>query len=331
MKTIGFFSNRHGIGNSTLIYHLAAMLAEKGEKCLLVDLDRQAGLSSLFFSQKKWFEILGKEVERETIFQSILPFLPGKGVNSEVKIHDVGENLGLIAGDYSLPYFEETLNSSWQSCLEGDLQNINSLVSFHTSIQQAGTSFNADICLIDLGSEFSAATRSGFIASDFIVSPIGLTPFLHADFMVQFPELVKWNGQWAIISNQIRSSIQNLPGETHTLGVFLMQQYSGRKINPEGLTNKAKDLWEKGIQRAISEIASEDLNSHYVDMGTFLGLSKYYFSLMDLARVYRKPVFQLTPANGAIGSQAQAVLSARSDIELLLNSMLTRIEDIIGI
>lgn len=51
MKTIAFFNNKGGVGKTTLVYHLAAMIAERGERVLAVDLDPQANLTSMFLPE----------------------------------------------------------------------------------------------------------------------------------------------------------------------------------------------------------------------------------------------------------------------------------------
>ena len=53
MKTIAFFNNKGGVGKTTLVYHFTYMLAELGYKCLAVDLDPQANLTSMFLSDDK--------------------------------------------------------------------------------------------------------------------------------------------------------------------------------------------------------------------------------------------------------------------------------------
>lgn len=48
MKTVAFFEDKGDVGKTTLVYHLAAMLAERGEKALAVDLDPRSNLTSMF-------------------------------------------------------------------------------------------------------------------------------------------------------------------------------------------------------------------------------------------------------------------------------------------
>ncbi|HKO56258.1 MAG TPA: ParA family protein, partial [Thermoanaerobaculia bacterium] len=45
MKTVAFFNNKGGVGKTTLVYHVASMMADRGETVLVVDLDPQANLT----------------------------------------------------------------------------------------------------------------------------------------------------------------------------------------------------------------------------------------------------------------------------------------------
>ena len=52
MKIIAFFNNKGGVGKTTLVYHLAYMLAEQGYKVLAADLDPQSNLTAMFLEEK---------------------------------------------------------------------------------------------------------------------------------------------------------------------------------------------------------------------------------------------------------------------------------------
>ena len=57
MKTIAFFNNKGGVGKTTLVYHIAWMLAELGQRVLAADLDPQANLSSMFLEEERLEEL----------------------------------------------------------------------------------------------------------------------------------------------------------------------------------------------------------------------------------------------------------------------------------
>ena len=57
-----------------------------------------------------------------------------------------------------------------------------------------------------------------------------------------------------------------------------------------------------------------------------LAMVKHFRSLVPMAQEVRKPVFKLTPADGAIGSHAKSVHDAYADFKKLSLEILHRIE-----
>jgi hypothetical protein len=59
-----------------------------------------------------------------------------------------------------------------------------------------------------------------------------------------------------------------------------------------------------------------------------LGVMKHYQSLMPLAQDAQKPIFQLRPADGAIGAHMDAVLRCRADFDRLAQTILQQARSI---
>jgi hypothetical protein len=57
-----------------------------------------------------------------------------------------------------------------------------------------------------------------------------------------------------------------------------------------------------------------------------LAMVKHFRSLVPMAQEARKPVFKLTPSDGAIGSHAIAVQNAYSDFKALAFKILNKLE-----
>ena len=51
VPTIAFFNNKGGVGKTSLLYHVAWMLAERGHRVVAADLDPQANLSAAFLDE----------------------------------------------------------------------------------------------------------------------------------------------------------------------------------------------------------------------------------------------------------------------------------------
>ncbi len=109
MKSIAFFNNKGGVGKTTLIYHVAYMMAELGYEVVVADLDPQANLSSMFLSEAGLYE---KIEDNQSITKALKPLVKGTGDINEVHIEPVSERLGLIIGNLELSAFEDELSKS---------------------------------------------------------------------------------------------------------------------------------------------------------------------------------------------------------------------------
>ena len=77
MKTIAFFNNKGGVGKTTLVYHLAYMLAEQGYKVLAADLDPQSNLTAMFLEDKLEELWMNNDTDR-TILSAVKPLMKWK-------------------------------------------------------------------------------------------------------------------------------------------------------------------------------------------------------------------------------------------------------------
>ena len=75
---ITFFNNKGGVGKTSLVYHLAWMLAELGHRVVAADLDPQANLTSAFLGEEE-IEQLWLTGETRTVWSAIRPFVDDEG------------------------------------------------------------------------------------------------------------------------------------------------------------------------------------------------------------------------------------------------------------
>ena len=72
MKSIAFFNNKGGVGKTSLIYHLAWMYADLGQRVLLADLDPQSNLTAMCFKDD-FLERIYEAGKPNTIFTAVEP------------------------------------------------------------------------------------------------------------------------------------------------------------------------------------------------------------------------------------------------------------------
>ncbi|MFZ1749289.1 MAG: AAA family ATPase [Saprospiraceae bacterium] len=323
MKTIIFFNNKGGVGKTTLVYHFTYMLAELGHKCLAVDLDPQANLSSMFLTDEQLENIYDKDSNRQTLLSGIKPLDRGIGDISEVKIHEISHNIGLLAGDLDLSLFEDKLSSNWSKCIDGDEAAFRIVSSFYRIIKHAGQRFDAEYCVIDVGPNFGALNRATLISADYVIVPMAADLFSLQGLRNLGNRLETWKAEWD--DRVLRNKASDLPlpkGKIRPLGYIVMQH--GIK---ESRPVKSFLKWANKIPQVYHQYVLKNTSAQTTSVendNNCLALLKHYHSLIPMAMEARKPIFFLKPANGAIGSHYQAVLRAHQDFKDLTLKILER-------
>jgi len=106
---------------------------------------------------------------------------------------------------------------------------------------------------------------------------------------------------------------------------YLCQKYGVRLERPV----KAYDKWVQRIPYVYRESVlgerGESVDIRPENDLFCLTTIKHYRSLIPMAQEHRKPIFNLTSADGAIGSHANAVLDARKDFRDLAEKIAGKI------
>ncbi|NOT69380.1 MAG: AAA family ATPase [Methylophilaceae bacterium] len=196
MKTVAFFNNKGGVGKTTLVYHLAWMLADKGIKTLVADLDPQANLTAMFLDEDRLEQLWPDGEHPDTIYGAIRPILRGVGDILSPHVERFGDNLSLIPGDLGLSSFEDKLSDAWPRCHDGDESAFRIITAFHRVIEAGAAIVDAQIVLIDVGPNLGAINRAALIASDYVVLPLAPDLFSLQGLKNLGPKLREWRQSW---------------------------------------------------------------------------------------------------------------------------------------
>lgn len=323
-----FFNNKGGVGKTSLVYHLAWMLSETGHRVLACDLDPQANLTAAFLADRRLEELWTVDDTSQggrTIMQCVRPLLDVGDVLSP-KLEKISSTLGILPGSLALAGFEDALSEVWPKALDPEVSRpFRILTAFSTVMQDGARQMDASIILADVGPNLGAINRSALIASDFIVVPLGADLYSLQGLRNLGPTLRKWRESWK--TRRDRWQEFELPrGEMAPVG-YVVQQHSVRLQRPV----RAYDKW---VNRMPAEYARNLLGEK---SGPFpetpnadarcLATIKHFRSLVPLAQEARKPIFHLTPADGAIGSHAAAAVDARRDFRALADKIANRIAE----
>jgi len=328
-----FFNNKGGVGKTSLIYHLAWTFAGFHKRVVVVDLDPQANLTAAFLNEEKIEKLWDGQASGSTVYQCVKP-LTGVGDIVEPTLQNMAADLFLLPGDVALSSFEDALSNEWPNSM-GDnnlYRPMRILSSFWQVMQLAAQKIEADIILVDIGPNLGAINRSVLIATDYVAIPLGADLFSLQGLKNLGPTLkswkISWNKRldnWKNTKEALETPKFQLPqGKMHPIG-YLCQQHSVRLDRPV----KAYDKWVKRIPGIYRKAVLEEDEGSGIEPDNdqyCLATIKHYRSLIPMAQEHRKPIFNLTSADGAIGSHANAVQDAKRDFQELAKRIADQLE-----
>ena len=314
MKTVAFFNNKGGVGQTSLVYHLAWMFAEQGRRVIAADLDPQANLSGMFLTEET-LEEMSNDPARKTINDDIAPLFDGTGdIASAPHVEEIGERIGLLTGDLGLSGQEDDLSSQWPLCLDRNPRTFRVTTAFARLICRAGTRFDADLALVDVAPNLGALNRASLVACDHVIVPLA-------------PDLFSLQGlRWSERRAKKPQDLElDLPQGAMQPAGYVIVRHSIRNYRPVKTFARIEEIPGEYRQSVVpagdcsADSASADPH--------LLAHLKDYRSLMPLAQEASKPMFMLKPADGAIGGQQAAV----QDCYREFRDLALKIEDRIGV
>ncbi|MFO0591635.1 MAG: AAA family ATPase [Polyangiaceae bacterium] len=319
MKTIAFFNNMGGVGKTSLVFHLAWMFRRLGLSIVALDLDPQSNLTSAFLPESRLAEMWEDEGARRTVFGSVRPSLERAGDVDAPHVEAIesdlfSPDLGLVPGDLGLASCEDRLAETWPRCLESSWSDVEDgfrvTTAFHRVARSAAEATGANLVLIDVGPSLGAINRAALVASDYIVVPLAADLFSIHGLQSLGPTLRAWRRDWAIRKNEavVPRLGLSLPGGGMSPIGYVMLEHAVRR-----------DLWARRVPSAYrTHVLDQPIGPQAPSTDPhLLGTIRHYRNLMPMAQQRRKPMFELTPADGAFGGHAAAVLDCREAFEKL--------------
>jgi cellulose biosynthesis protein BcsQ len=323
MKTIAFFDNKGGVGKTTLVYHLAAMIAERGQTVLAVDLDPQANLTGMFLTEDELEPLWPDGEHPKTIFGALRPIIRGLGDVQTPHVETIHARLGLVVGDLALSTFEDKLSDAWPRCHNRDESAFRTMTAFYRGVRKAAQSIAADWVLIDVGPNLGATNRAALIASEHVVIPVGPDLFSLQGLRNLGPALRSWRASWTeLVAKNPDPGIEVPLGRIDPLG-YVVMQHGMRDSKPPKAYQRWIDRFPAEYRQSV--LGSEPSPSVAAATDPYcLAMLEHYRSLMPMAMEARKPVFSLKPADGAIGAHGDAARRAHTDFLALARRIADR-------
>ena len=311
MKTIAFFNNKGGVGKTTLVYHLAWMLAQRSIAVLAVDFDPQANLTAMFLDDTRLEALWPDGDHRDTVYGALRPLIEGEGDIASPHVEPLAEQMGLLVGDLALSLIEDELSAQWPDCLDRKPRAFRVMSALWRIVEAAAQETEAQIVLIDVGPNLGALNRAALLCAHHVVLPLAHDLFSLQGLKNLGPTLRRWHSEWQDRSArrpaELRFSIP--PGDMAPAG-YVVMQHAVRLDRPV----RAYDRWMARIPTIYREAMLGEQAADVVEPDPHrLALLKHYRSLMPMAQEAHKPMFLLKPADGAIGAHGEAVRSCYED------------------
>lgn len=321
MKAIAFFTNKGGVGKTTLTCNLGAFLSkEYGKRVLVVDVDPQANATEYLLTDSYLSELYGKK-DFYTVYDMAKPLSQGKGFSDGIKfVKSEAFGVDLLIGDPKLALIEDVLASDWAT---GGVRGLRTTYIFRQFLSHCG---NYDYVFFDLGPSLGSINRSVLIASDFFVLPLSMDIFsLRATENISV-----WIKDWSrklsktidFIDDPDDLEVDDIDFRLKFLG-YTNQQYTAKK-DSQG-EKRAVKAYEK-IMSAISFKVEENLIDQDYNINYKLGSIPNLHSLVPMSQVSHKPIFSLSAADGIVGAHFAKVSESHEIFSHVADNFIINLE-----
>ncbi|QWS05376.1 ParA family protein [Limosilactobacillus reuteri] len=265
MKTcvMSFCNQKGGVGKTSTTALVSYNLAKMGYKCLTIDFDPQANLTSLFIKTKS------KQNSGLISIKTSLMTAIKNDINFSRITIPIMENLDLIpnASDFFL----------YSRFLENTFNNEIARVKYLSEKINNDLRVNYDFIFIDVPPTFGLSNDSAFYACDQLVIVLQtqeraldgakvLVNYLQTNLIDEFnsnvdilgilPVLSKRNAQ--VDTQVLNSAIQEF-GQENIFTNHIMTMERVKRMDITGITDRKTDIWDKKTHKAYIGVANEIL------------------------------------------------------------------------
>lgn len=331
MKIVAFLNPKAGVGCTSLVYHLAWMYSELGYRVVAVDADPQADLSGMFlgFDEAPWL----RSDDPNTAAAASLGHALKYGVANDGREYTraIASNLDFVASSYL--FLEHLMQAAGAQTLRNPLSTDPrppSLARFRRLLLTIAAAKETDLILVDAGAGISASACLATVSSDSLIIPTSPDTPSGVGLHELLREHQLWLQSWRAFVANVTSSVAD-PGPNHLVDGLSINDRSwlgdGPSLLGYVLTSEAyygsfllSSQTSQSQQRTgMTEWLAQEGNVER------LGALRRHPSLRDLSLQARKPMFALTPADGALGSITVAVQRCRSEYTELARHIADRL------
>jgi len=321
-KRIAVFNHKGGVGKTTLTVNLAAALAEKGKRVLLLDTDPQCNLTSYLLQDDVVDDLLdNSDTEKgETIWSAVKQVVEGTGTLRAVKpVPSSTPNCWLVPGDLRLSELEQELGTFWKDCVEEKLKGFNGTAVLSILAQRLATSVNADFIFYDTGPNIGPLNRAILLDCDFFIVPAGCDVFSVRALKTLGKTLTTWIKRWDTFRTVTPDGASLMPGRPHFLG-FAMQ---GFRVYGGGMVRMAAKYHARFEKRLLPDLITP-LRRLSDDLSPTSASASRLIDVRDFSTLFQQSQEQGVPLWKVFGGQSYQLDEARKAFYDLADEVISR-------
>ncbi len=330
MKSLVLFNNKGGVGKTTLTFNIAHMAARRGLRTVVLDYDPQCNLSAIFLSEDRLVDLWEAVDPRgQTIAACIDLVRRGKGELTDPHLQQIADNLWLLPGHLGLSRFEQTLAEEWPKTRAADNERaLDVTTALDAVARRAAEQVKADLILVDVGPSLGALNRAALLACDAVAVPLAPDLFSLQGLKNVGPTLREWRQDWQTVRLPRVKGIAGVAPSHHFLPIgYIVQQHLARVDRPvAGYAKWAAQIPGVFYREVLNRRKPISAGGDFDQDPQCIALIKHFASLVPIAQVARKPIFDLKQADGIGGGQIQSVAKSRLEFESLLREIARRLQ-----
>jgi chromosome partitioning protein len=330
LKSIVLFNNKGGVGKTTLTFNIAHMAARLGLRTVVLDYDPQCNLSAAFLSEDKLVDLWEADgPPGRTVAACIDLVRRGKGDVVTPNLLPVADGLWLLPGHLGLSRFEQTLAEEWPKAHAADNERaLDVTTALDVLSNKAAQETEADLVLVDVGPSLGALNRAALLACDAVAFPLAPDLFSLQGLRNVGPTLREWRQDWQTIRerNMRGRAQEHLPRHDFQPIGYIVQQHLARVDRPvAGYARWAEKIPEVFHHHVLEEANFTGVGQDFDSDPYCIAKIKHFASLVPLAQISRKPIFDLKVADGIGGGQIQSVAKSRKEFQDLARALARRL------
>ena len=310
---IAIFNHKGGVGKTTLTVNIAAALASKGQRILLVDTDPQCNLSSCLLEESVLDDLLANSdsPKGRTLWSALQPVAEGLGDVGTLKPLELSlEGVYLGCGDIRLSEFENELNTYWSESLQRRMRGLRGTMALSSLVGQMSSDSEIDLVFYDCGPNIGPLNRAILLDCDGFIVPAACDQFSLRALRTLGSTVTSWISQWETISNLAPQDMKLLPGKPKLLGYIPQRFKVYRGVVSRAFAGYLAKIERRFVSDLIIPLRKIDptLASSSLEENK-LGQIKDFSTIANASQVQGVPMSEVDAGTQAQRAEASAAFS----------------------